>query len=237
MRLFLVFIIFISSLAHAAWGKFEEVRKLSLASGGIETLIIEAGAGSMVVVGDLSADEITVIATIHVPTGNDEKAHKIIASDMVLSLDKVRGKAVLKAFFENGLWNFGDSPLIKIEVSVPAGIGLRVDDGSGSITIENIDGGVSLIDGSGSVTISKVGGDLDIDDGSGSIAVRNVSGDVVIRDGSGSIKVNNVSGSVTIDDGSGSISVSNVQHDLIIEDDGSGGLSFSHIGGTVKDRS
>ena len=74
-----------------------------------------------------------------------------------------------------------------------------------------------------------------IDDGSGSIDVSHVSGDVSIIDGSGSINVRGVQGSVTIDDGSGSIKISDVEEDLIITGDGSGGLTYSDIRGTVQE--
>ena len=43
-----------------------------------------------------------------------------------------------------------------------------------------------------------------------------------------------VHGSVVIDDGSGDINVSDVEADLIIEDDGSGSLSFARVNGRVE---
>ncbi len=43
------------------------------------------------------------------------------------------------------------------------------------------------------------------------------------------ITVRTVGGSVSIDDESGSIDVSDVAQDLIIEDDGSGSLTFADI--------
>lgn len=42
-----------------------------------------------------------------------------------------------------------------------------------------------------------------------------------------------MAGSVTIDDGSGSLDVSDVEKDLVIVNNGSGGLGFSDIAGRV----
>ena len=72
-----------------------------------------------------------------------------------------------------------------------------------------------------------------IDTGAGSLevpGVADVSEIVVIA----TITVRTVGGSVSIDDESGSIDVSDVAQDLIIEDDGSGSLTFADIQGRVE---
>ena len=232
MRSFIVMAMFATSLAQASWVNYEEVRELDVDAAGVSDFFIDAGAGSMTVKGDASVDSITVTATVQVETGNDEKAQKIIAKDLTLSLDRDGDRVVLKSFFDNGGW--GDtSGSVKLEVLMPAGIQLRVDDGSGSIVIEDVEADVKIDDGSGSLKVYNVGA-VEIDDGSGSIEIEGATGDVSIIDGSGSIKVEKVGGSVRIDDGSGSISVSDVEKDLIIEEDGSGGLSVSNVRGNVE---
>jgi hypothetical protein len=232
MRSFIVMAMFAASLAQASWVDYEEVRDLDVDAAGVSDFFIDAGAGSMTVKGDASADSIRVTATIQVETGDDEKAQKIIANDLTLTLDRNGDRVVLKSFFDNGGW--GDtSGSVKLEVVMPAGIPLRVDDGSGSIIIEDIEADVEIDDGSGSLKVFNVGA-VEIDDGSGSITIERASGDVSIIDGSGSITVDEVGGSVRIDDGSGSINVSDVEKDLIIEEDGSGGLSVSNVRGNVE---
>jgi len=232
MRSFIVMAMFAASLAQASWLDYEEVRELNVDATGVSDFFIDAGAGSMTVNGDASVDSITVTATVQVETGDDEKAQKIIAKDLTLSLDRDGDRVVLKSFFDNGGW--GDtSGSVKLEVLMPAGIPLRVDDGSGSIVIEDVEADVEIDDGSGSLKVYNVGA-VEIDDGSGSIEIEGATGDVSIIDGSGSIRVEKVGGSVRIDDGSGSISVSDVEKDLIIEEDGSGGLSVSDVRGNVE---
>ena len=232
MRGLIVMMMFAASLAHAAWSGYTEDRELQLDAKSVEALEIDAGAGSLDVIGDAGIDSIQVKATIRVPDVGSEKAQKIIASDLTLSLEEVRGRAVLKAFFEDGSWGWGDSPSVDVQVRMPEGLVLEIDDSSGSLTVVNVAAAVLIDDGSGSIKVERVAS-VAIDDGSGSIDVVDVSGDVSIEDGSGSISVRHVGGSVVIDDGSGGIDVDDVEHDLTIVDDGSGSLNATNVRGTV----
>jgi hypothetical protein len=223
---------FAASLAHAGWSDYEEVRDLELDATGVSDFFVDAGAGSMTVTGDSGATSITVTATIQVDKGDEEKAREFIARRLTLTLDRDGDSAILQSFFKSGFWGSTDG-LVKLEIVMPSGIALRIDDGSGSIVIKDIGADVEIDDGSGSLKVYNVGA-VDIDDGSGSILVENASGDVVIIDGSGSITINKVGGSVRIDDGSGSINVRDVEKDLIVEEDGSGGVSVADVRGNVE---
>jgi DUF4097 and DUF4098 domain-containing protein YvlB len=232
MRSFIVIAMFTASLAQAGWTDYEEVRNLDMAAAGISELKINAGAGSMDVTGVEGLDRITVKATIVVPGEDQDKAVKMIEKRIRLSLDKSGGDAKLDAWFESGLVSFGSSPHIALEVNVPRGMAVNIDDGSGSIDVVDVAGDVTIDDGSGSIDIRNVA-HVKIDDGSGSIDIVNAAGDVSIVDGSGSISVRHVAGSVTVDDGSGSIEVTDIDSDLIIVDDGSGSLKYADIRGVV----
>lgn len=232
MRSLIIIGMFAASLTHAAWNGYTEERSLELDADGVSLLDIEAGAGMLVVAGADNQETIVVTAKINVPSEDTEEARKTIEDHLNLTLEKVDDEARLIARFENSFWQWGDSPSVDVEVSMPHGIALHVDDGSGSLRIEELDADVHIEDGSGSIRVEQVRS-LVIDDGSGSIKVSRVAGDVEIEDGSGSITVEGVSGGVTIDDGSGSINVRDVDHDLVIVDDGSGGLSAKDVRGDV----
>ena len=88
MRGFIVIAMFTASLAQAGGSDYEEVRDLTLDASDVKTLSINAGAGSMDVTGVAGIDAITVKATIVVPDEDEEKALKIIAKKMKLSLDR-----------------------------------------------------------------------------------------------------------------------------------------------------
>ena len=232
MRSLVVMAMFASSLAYAAWNGYTETRDLALPAGDVEILEVNAGAGSMLINGAPDASEITVKAIIRVPDDDEDDARELIAEALVLSLEKKRSKAQLAAYFEHGSWKFSDGAAVDLEISIPKGLQLFVDDGSGSISIADVGGDVGIDDGSGSVEISGAA-NVVVDDGSGSIRISNINGDVEVEDGSGDIKIRSVAGTVTIDDGSGGIDVKDVGEDLEIVDDGSGSVRIADIRGTV----
>lgn len=234
MRSILISLIFIANLANAARAEYEEVRKLTLETEGISSLNVDAGAGSLAVYGETGISQITVIATIQVPGRDDEKALRKIDKNMILSLDRNGAIADLDAWFEHGIWSFGKGPTIHLEVHMPAQLGLAIEDGTGSIEVENVRGDVYVDDGTGSLVMNGVGGNVEIEDGTGSITVTDVGGDISVDDGTGGIEIQGVAGSVTIDDGTGSIDVADVANDLLIVDSGTGGVDYSNIGGRIE---
>jgi hypothetical protein len=233
MRNIFILAMFAASLADAAWNDYEEVRELALDAGGVATLDIEAGAGSLDITGVPRTDRIRVTALIRVPGADADKAIALLDDHMVLSLLRKGDDAELKSYFDGGNRMFGDSPSIGLEVQLPEGMSLKVEDGSGSIVVRNVAGDIDVTDGSGSIEMTKVGGNLKIDDGSGSISVIDAGGDVSIVDGSGSITVRGARGSVTIDDGSGGIDVADVEGDVLILEAGSGSVKVRDVKGRV----
>ena len=233
MRNILILAMFAASLADAAWNDYEEVRELALDASGVAALHIEAGAGSLEITGVPRTDRIRVTALIRVPGADADKAKEVLDDHMVLSLLRKGDDAELKSYFDGGNRMFGDSPSIGLEVQLPEGMSLNVEDGSGSIVVSNVSGDIELKDGSGSIEMTKVGGNLKIDDGSGSISITEAGGDLSIVDGSGSITVRGVRGSVTIDDGSGGIDVADVEGDVVILEAGSGSVKIRDVKGKV----
>jgi hypothetical protein len=233
MRNILIMIMFMASLAHAAWTDHEEARDLALEAGDLGTLRIEAGAGSLKVIGVPDSDRIVVSAVITVPDADADEAAKVMEEDMVLSLEKRGDRAELLSYFESRSSWFGDSPSIRLEVRVPARMSLDVEDGSGSIEIRDLSGDVVLDDGSGSIRLADVGGSIRLKDGSGSIEISGAGGEVDLVDGSGSIRLQGVAGSATIEDGSGSIEVAEVSGDVSIPESGSGSVDVRDVQGRV----
>jgi len=223
-----------TTLAHGAWNGYVEDRDLELDVIGIDSLDIDAGAGSLEVTGDPEAEIITVSATIRVPGADEDSARRTIDKGLVLTLEKSGSTAVLESHFESSFFDWGDRPSIDLVVRVPQRLGLAVNDGSGAVEVEAISGPVRIDDGSGSLTVLASGSDVDIDDGSGSLRIEDAGGNVRVVDGSGSIVIERVAGTVTIDDGSGSIRVHDVRQDLVIEDAGSGGVTVSAVQGAVQ---
>ena len=216
----------IVSLSVTAKAGDSRDESLQLSVDGITRLVVDAGAGSLVIEGDENAQDITVEASLN-PADEDPDR-------WVLSLEKQGEQAVLKAYHKGKSgFSWGQSPSMDVHVRVPAQLSLDVEDGSGSIRISGIHIDVKLDDGSGSVEISAIGGSVEIDDGSGSLDVTDIGGDVSIEDGSGSITIRGVNGAVEVDDGSGDIDVKDAGS-LVILDDGSGDVHSADIRGELK---
>ena len=249
MRGIIVMAMFAVSLSHAGSQGYIEVRNLDLDAAGLSEVFIDAGAGAMVVTGAEDGDQVVVSATISVDTDDAEEGARFVAEHLRLVLEQNGDRAELSADFSPE-WGWGKDAAIDLEVRMPAQLALVIDDGSGSIAVDNVSSTVRIDDGSGPIQLRN-SGDVDIDDGSGSIRLENTgavkiddgsgsitivgaAGNVYVEDGSGTIEIRRVQGSVTVDDGSGDIEIDDVEFDLIIEEEGSGSLRYSNIRGAVQ---
>ena len=217
----------------ADWDDYDyrEERELTLATAGITSFEIEAGAGSLAIAGVDGARSIDVTATVLVEGAQGDKAASFVEQRMVLTLERDGDKARLVADFRDAM-SFGKRGAIALDIRMPEGIDLYIDDGSGSMEVADTGAAVAIDDGSGSITIAN-SGDVSIDDGSGSINVSDVTGNVNIDDGSGSMTLERISGDVVIDDGSGSINVTDIGGDFTVIDGGSGSINHSAVAGQV----
>ncbi|MDE2980141.1 MAG: hypothetical protein OXU74_03005 [Gemmatimonadota bacterium] len=224
----------------AAQSRCEFRDEIDLTGPVVGTLDVDAGAGRLVVTGSSAIDEIRVMAVL-------------CASDR----DRLEGLGVsldgdkLQTEYPGRIGGWGNNyARIDLTVEVPAGMGIRVEDSSGSLEIVGVGdvevrdgsgsmslrevGSVSVVDGSGGLRIADVTGDVDVEDGSGSMEIRVVGGDVTISDGSGSIRVEGVGGTVRIDEvGSGGVSVRDVDGDLVVTDGRRERIRYSEIRGTL----
>jgi DUF4097 and DUF4098 domain-containing protein YvlB len=221
----------LTSLVAMAGEDLQFERSLSLATDRLSGVEFDVGAGSLSIVGT---------------TGNEIKVNATIASDgyknmddfvegftdkMTFSLKRDSGFALLTAKNQSQMnWGKSKNIAIHLEVEVPKSMDLVIDDGSGSIVVENIDGSIEIDDGSGSITLRQINNNVEIDDNSGSIQLADVSGDVIIDDGSGSVEMKNIGGSIEIEDGSGSIMAKDISGDFTV-DDGSGDVVVKELVG------
>jgi DUF4097 and DUF4098 domain-containing protein YvlB len=211
----------------------DTAKTLTLPAEGLKGFEIRAGAGFLKVTGREGLAAIEVRAEIVAKGVRDQDLDEFLADRVELTLEKRGDKAVLVSRIRDKfrLFDF-ESAVINLTVSVPKSLVLDVDDGSGSLDIEDV-AGVRLDDGSGSIRISRVAGDVEVDDGSGGIEIVDVAGDVSVEDGSGEVDIRRVGGTVTVDDGSGSISIDDVAKDVRIVSAGSGGVDVSGVKGRV----
>lgn len=207
---------------HAESLDYKETKVLTLNAKDIQLLNIEAAAGFLIVEGLQDSAQIEVTADI-----------LAFDDDIKLSLELKGNTAILVAdASQNNTfgWSNNNSPKIDLTIKVPASINLIINDGSGSIEIDNVNQITELDDGSGSISITQVAGNVKIDDGSGSLTITNIGGNLDIEDGSGGITANNIGGYINIEDGSGSMDITSVTG-LVTIDDGSGNINVNHLKG------
>jgi DUF4097 and DUF4098 domain-containing protein YvlB len=228
--IFLVLFVFCLSIAFS----FEKTERLSLSADGIDRLVIDCGSGFLYVTGDNSLNNIEVEAEIIVKGKSEKDIESYVKDNVKLELKKQGSEAVLTSMFKQPFprINFR-TRVINLTVRVPKNLGLEIDDGSGEVKIEHIDGNLRIDDGSGEITVRDILGDVNIDDGSGTIDVEDVAGNLEIDDGSGTIKINDVRKNVKVSDGSGSIYIDGVVGDVTIREDGSGSVKIKNVSGSV----
>lgn len=199
----------------------EADREATVDADGVRLIEIDAGAGTLEVEGREGATRVEARGTA---CASRESALDEIRIATRRSGDRLR---VVAEIPDGRYW---DEARLDLEVSVPAGVAVKVDDGSGSLRVRKV-GSLEIDDGSGSIDVEDVAGDVEIDDGSGEIDVRGVGGEVRINDGSGSIDVRRAGAVVIEDDGSGEIDLAEIDGDVLVRSDGSGSISARDVGG------
>jgi hypothetical protein len=240
MRILAVFIlIFLPAVALAE--PLDETRHLELSVDGIQTLKIQCGSGFLTVIGVKGMDRIRATAQI------------LVGGIQLLALEKRGSDAVLQADVKKSFLKEIEAK-INLTVKLPTMLPVSIDDGSGSIIVTNLSGGLNLkddsgsidivnmrgmikvADGSGSIEIQDARGNVEIQDGSGLIHVKLINGNVSITDGSGQMTIQDINGNVTVTDGSGSIDIQGVTQDVFINEAGSGELNIDGVKGKVTTR-
>lgn len=229
----LLCLIFLFSLAMVQAAESRET--LTLDASGCSVMRIDCGAGYLKVQGKEGLQRIEVTAVLRVEGIGTAELAEFRKEHVTLKLEKIGSKAVLLAKidekFSLGKLFGGREAGIDLEVSLPRSMNLKVEDGSGNVTINSLGGSLDLRDGSGDATVDEIAGSVQIVDGSGDLRLANIKGAVEIEDGSGGLDLSDIAGRVEIDDGSGEIVAKGIQGSLEI-DDGSGSIL---IDGVEKD--
>lgn len=233
MMKILTLLFFMAAPALAAADcKVSKAIEFDRSADGLRRLSLDVGAGALTIVGAPNSDVVQVrgraCAGSRDELDNMSLRHERRSDELRLRSDVDTDRHWLISMLG---WGYG-SRYIDIELTVPAGLMLDIDDGSGPINIHDVTGDLRIDDGSGDIVMDSVDGNVVIDDGSGGIDVHRVTGRVEIEDGSGSIMIFDT-GPVQVDDGSGDISIREINGDVLIVDDGSGPIDIQSIRGSV----
>ena len=210
-----------------AEGSFDRTLKVT----GPVDLDIETGSGS-ITVRPGEGGSVHVIGTIKARSDlglntreAEEKVRQLEANPPIVQT----GNTIRLGYIEDRELRRNVS--ISYEVTVPRETKLRSRTGSGSQTVDGIQGPVYAETGSGSLTITSIGSEVEAETGSGGIELRAIQGRVKADTGSGSIRGVQVAGPVVASTGSGSVDLEVTAPGDIAVDTGSGGVEVRGVHG------
>ncbi len=197
----------------------EETHDISL--GG--TLGIESGQGGVVITGENRSD-------VRIEVWAEGLDVEDVRELLDLDVREISHGLQITVDIEERRSFFGRSHgRVWVEVSVPRTTDLDIDNNSGGVSVRDIDGRVVVDNGSGGVKLDGIEGDVDIDNNSGGVSIRSLRGNLMVDNGSGGIKVTDVQGDVSIDNNSGGVKLTAVEGRLEV-DNGSGGINAELTG-------
>ena len=125
---------------------------------------------------------------------------------------------------------------ISYDVVVPIETRLRSQTGTGSQSVEGIQGPVKAGTGSGSVKVENIGDEVRAETGSGDVQVDSVKGATHASTGSGSIRASGIGSSFVASTGSGSIKLEQTGPGDGKVETGSGSVELQNVRGALRVR-
>jgi len=167
------------------------MRSRSIDADGVRQIFIEARAGSLTVEG---SKEIMIVRAEGKACAHDEQ----LLEEIQLVVER-RGRDIhIVTEIPNRDWSFWkQSPSLDLSVELPRNVKLIVEDGSGATIIRGVQE-LRLRDGSGAITVEDIDGNVEIEDGSGAISIDDVGGSLELEDGSGGLTIEDVRGTVRV---------------------------------------
>jgi hypothetical protein len=208
--------------------RFEAERSLRVPAGSVRELRLQAGSGSLEVVGVDGLGEVRAVARACA-------SHEEFLDDLQVTSETEGSTLVMETHYPDQRdWRGGNRyARLDLRVEVPGGLAADIQDGSGEMGVANL-GSTFIQDGSGEVVIDGIDGDLTVQDGSGQlekVVLKGVGADVEIHDSSGELEITGIGGSLTLHDSSGEIGVQDVVGSVTVVQDGSGGIDVRGVGG------
>ncbi len=213
----------------AVEGSFQRTLKVS----GSVDLDVHTGSGSITVrTGSSDTVEVTghIRATEWFSSSARDRVHQIEQNPPI----QQSGNSIRIGHVSD--WNLLRNISISYEIVVPAETRLKSETGSGSQTIDGVNGDLDVHSGSGSLKIGNASATVRADTGSGSITIDHVKGNVHAKTGSGSIHATDVAGGFEGNTGSGSIHLEQTAPGAVRAETGSGDMELNGVRGSLEAR-
>lgn len=122
-------------------------------------------------------------------------------------ISKEGNRLVIKETFERNSYSRGSG---KWTLTIPDHMDIKINSGSGSLDVKDLDLELDMNTGSGYAELSSVDGEVRFNSGSGDINLSNVRGEFDGNTGSGSIRATDASGDLSFNTGSGDVRLKNI---------------------------
>lgn len=229
-KYFLLLTVLVAGSAHAGDCAYEKAIDVTLDLAGSELLSVAAAAGDLTITGEAGTTAARVRGKLCVSEEqwlNEAEVHT----------EGGRKASIAVSLPGTGGWGFvfDRYAYVDLDIEVPAGLALDIRDSSGDMTVHGT-GPVAIQDSSGDLELEDVNGGTVLKDSSGDIELRRIGGDVTVRqDSSGDIHGRDIRGSVLIEhDSSGEIRFEAVSGDYVVEQDSSGDIVADTVGGDFR---
>ncbi|MQA95707.1 MAG: DUF4097 family beta strand repeat protein [Streptosporangiales bacterium] len=157
-------------------------------------LDVTGGSGDVEVVAT-SASQVTVTETLRYGAGRKPTTQR-----------GVTGQTLRLSYTCRDAWLPFGGCNVDYRVEVPAELALKINAGSGDVTVRNLDGALEVQSGSGDVDVVNAGGPARLTVGSGDVEVEGARGDLTVKAGSGSIEAEGLAGrNAAVRSGSGDL--------------------------------
>jgi hypothetical protein len=141
-----------------------------------------------------------------------EVKHSYDDNEFSAEMEQGSSQLTLEEKFSNGSHS-GNS---RWTLEIPDNTRIKLNTGSGDITIDQLTLDVKSNSGSGDVMLTGVKGEIDFNTGSGEIELNEVDGEVSLNTGSGTIRASKGTGSYSFNAGSGKIKLDQLKGDFSI---------------------
>jgi DUF4097 and DUF4098 domain-containing protein YvlB len=224
-----------SLTCHAALGmdfcRSTAERSATIDAAGATKIVIDAGAGDLIVRGDHAARSVST-------TG-----HVCATSDELLEQVQIKTRREGATLYLNTVLSDSDhgfpwllnNATLDLTVTLPASLAVELEDSSGDIDLRQLRA-VKVEDSSGDIQVSGIAGDVTVSDSSGDVDIEHVTGNVKIeRDSSGDIDIQDVRGDANVlIDSSGTLRIERVAGSVHIGQDSSGDIVIREVKGNAR---
>lgn len=144
-------------------------RVLTLQSAGVDHIHSRLGDGKLTLIGEQGRTDVEVVANIH----------HYAEESILLSLENLNGEARLEGGFIEGDYS-GNAPSMDVTIKVPMRFSAAVRHAHGAVTVQDLEGMVSIETGSGDIEVKNVGGVRIEHQSGGKVSTKNIQGPVRI---------------------------------------------------------